>query len=74
MHGYDPRTMKSMRALFLAVGPDIRPGSKLEPFENVNIYPLLANLLGLDPPPVDGTLNILSKILKSTAEDDTVTK
>src|SRR5580698_6085892 len=73
-HGYDSRAMKSMRALFLAVGPDIRPGSKLEPFENVNIYPLLANLLGLDPPPVDGTLNVLSKILKSTAEDDTVTK
>ena len=74
MHGYDPRTMKSMRALFLAVGPDIRPGSKLEPFENINIYPLVAKLLGLDPPQVDGTLNVLSKILKKSAEDDTSTK
>ncbi len=74
VHGYDPRAMKSMRALFLAVGPDIRAGSKLEPFENVNMYPLVAKLLGLDPPQVDGTLNVLSKILKSTAEDDIATK
>jgi alkaline phosphatase D len=73
-HGYDPRAMKSMRALFLAVGPDIRPGSKLEPFENVNIYPLVAKILGLDPPTVDGSLNVLSKILKTSAEDDTATK
>ncbi len=29
VHGYDPRTLKSMRALFIAVGPDIRPGSTL---------------------------------------------
>ena len=50
VHGYDPRAMKSMRALFIAVGPDIRPGSTLEPFENVNVYPLLASILGLDAP------------------------
>jgi alkaline phosphatase D len=70
VHGYDPRTMKSMRALFLAVGPDIRPHSTLEPFENVNLYPLLAKLLGLEAPQVDGNLNVLSKILKSQPADD----
>ena len=42
VHGYDPSAMKSMRALFIAVGPDIRAGSTLEPFENVNVYPLVA--------------------------------
>jgi alkaline phosphatase D len=63
-HGYDPRGMPSMRAFFLAVGPDIRPGAKLEPFENVNVYPFLAKILGLDAPKVDGSLNVLSKILK----------
>jgi predicted AlkP superfamily pyrophosphatase or phosphodiesterase len=71
VHGYDPRAMKSMRALFLAVGPDIRPGSQLEPFENVNIYPLVAKILGLDAPQVDGKLNVLSKILKDSAVADT---
>jgi len=69
-HGYDPRVVKSMRALFLAVGPDIRPNSNLEPFENVNVYPLLAKILGLNPPQVDGTLNVLSKILKNQPADD----
>ena len=70
VHGYDPRAMKSMRALFLAVGPDIRPGSKLEPFENVNVYPLVAKILGLDAPQVDGSPNVLSSILKSNPVDD----
>jgi predicted AlkP superfamily pyrophosphatase or phosphodiesterase len=69
-HGYDPRVQKSMRALFLAVGPDIRPGSKLEPFENVNVYPLVAKILGLHSPPVDGSINVLSKILKNDAPED----
>jgi len=70
-HGFDPHAMKSMRALFVAVGPDIRPGSKLEPFENVNVYPLVAKILGLNAPQVDGTLNVLSKILKNPPAEDT---
>ena len=68
-HGFDPRMEKSMRALFVAVGPDIRPGSTLEPFENVNVYPLVARILGLDPPKVDGSVNVLAKIL-TRQEDD----
>ncbi len=68
-HGFDPRVMKSMRAFFLAVGPDIRPGSKLEPFENINVYPLVAKILGLNAPRVDGNLNVLSKILKDQPVD-----
>jgi predicted AlkP superfamily pyrophosphatase or phosphodiesterase len=71
VHGYDPRAMKSMRAIFIAVGPDIRPGSKLEPFENVNVYPLVAKILGLHAPQVDGSLNVLSKILRNPAGEDT---
>ncbi len=69
-HGYDPRAMKSMRALFVAVGPDIRPGSVLEPFENVNVYPLVAAILGLNAPKVDGSLSVLSKILKTPVAED----
>ena len=37
-----------MKAIFLAAGPTIRHGVALKPFENVNIYPLIANILGLD--------------------------
>jgi alkaline phosphatase D len=70
VHGFDPRTMKSMRAIFIAVGPDIRPGSTLQPFENVNVYPLVARILGLNAPNVDGSLNVLSKILKNSAVEE----
>ena len=68
-HGYDAEAMKSMRAIFFAAGPDIRPGSTLKPFENVNVYPLVARILGLDAPKVDGSLNVLSGILKDAPQD-----
>jgi alkaline phosphatase D len=64
MHGLDPRVFKSMRAVFIAVGPDIVGGSTLQPFENVNVYPFIARILGLNAPAVDGNVNVLAKILK----------
>jgi predicted AlkP superfamily pyrophosphatase or phosphodiesterase len=63
-HGYDPRQMKSMRAIFYAVGPDIRPGAEVQPFENVDVYPLIANILGLKIRPIDGHLDALQGILR----------
>lgn len=66
-HGYDPYTMKSMRAIFFAEGPDIRPGVKLKPFENVNVYPMIAKILGLKNPAIDGDPNILSLALRGPA-------
>jgi alkaline phosphatase D len=55
--------MPDMKAAFYAEGPDIRAGVKLKPFENVNVYPLVAHILGLDAPPVDGSLSVLSGVL-----------
>jgi predicted AlkP superfamily pyrophosphatase or phosphodiesterase len=69
-HGYDPRQMKSMRAIFYAVGPDIRPGAKVPPFENVDLYPLLARILGLEIGPVDGHLEPLEGILRRPVAHD----
>jgi predicted AlkP superfamily pyrophosphatase or phosphodiesterase len=68
MHGYDPAHMPEMKAIFFAAGPDIRPGQRVEPFENVNLYPLIAHILGLDisrlkTGPVDGDLKVLQGIL-----------
>lgn len=63
-HGFDPRTMPEMKAIFFAVGPDIRSGVQLKPFENVNVYPFLAEILGLTLPAVDGTLDVLLPALK----------
>jgi len=70
MHGYDPSTMKTMRAIFYVIGPDIRPGATVKPFENVNVYPLVAHILGLDPPKMDGSLNVLSGILVDGANPE----
>lgn len=66
-HGYNPFEMTSMRAIFFAEGPDIRPGTKLKPFENVNIFPFITQILGLESPKVDGSPNILSIALRSKA-------
>jgi alkaline phosphatase D len=68
-HGYDPREMPNMRAIFYAVGPDIRKGATLQPFENVNLYPFIAALLQFDAPASDGKLSVLEGILKSPAAE-----
>lgn len=63
-HGYDPRQMPSMKAIFFAAGPDIRPGVTVAPFENVNLYPMIAKILGLRVGTIDGQLRVLQVILK----------
>jgi predicted AlkP superfamily pyrophosphatase or phosphodiesterase len=64
MHGYDPYRFKTMRAIFYAEGPDIRRGATVAPFENVNLYPFIAKILGLSIGPVDGDLKVLQGILQ----------
>jgi hypothetical protein len=69
MHGFDVTRMPEMKALFVAAGPDIRPGVALEPFENVDVYPLIAKILGLEitnlkTGPIDGKLSVLEGVLK----------
>jgi alkaline phosphatase D len=64
MHGFDPLRMVEMKASFFAAGPDIVRGRTVAPFENVNLYPWLAHLLGLTAPKTDGSLNVLSGTLR----------
>jgi alkaline phosphatase D len=69
MHGYDPTRMPEMKALFVAAGPDIQAGVVLPPFENINVYPLIAKILGLDitnlkTGPIDGKLSVLEGVLQ----------
>jgi predicted AlkP superfamily pyrophosphatase or phosphodiesterase len=69
MHGYDATKMPEMKAIFVAAGPDIRGGATVEPFEEVNVYPLIAKILGLDitnltTGTVDGKLGALEGVLK----------
>jgi alkaline phosphatase D len=64
-HGYDPGIVPEMRAIFYAEGPDIRKGMVLKPFENVNVYPFLAEILGLDAPATDGSASVLEPALSA---------
>jgi alkaline phosphatase D len=69
MHGLDPRKVPDMKASFFAAGPDIVDGKTVQPFENVNLYPWLAHLLGLTPPKTDGSLNVLAGTLRDGGAD-----
>jgi len=72
MHGFDPHKMPEMKASFFAAGPDIVAGKTVAPFENVNLYPWIAHMLGLTAPKTDGTLNVLAGTLRDGgAEKDT---
>jgi alkaline phosphatase D len=55
-HGFDPGEFKTMQAIFYAVGPNVRPGVRLKPFENVDVFPFMVKILGLKSPAgVDGS-------------------
>ena len=52
-HGYD-HLSPEMAAVFVASGPSIRRGVVLPTFDNVDVYPLLARLIGVKPARMDG--------------------
>ncbi len=57
-HGFS--YTKEMGALFVAEGPAFKRGVTLPPFDNVDVYPAVAHILGLPlHTPVDGTINSL---------------
>jgi len=62
-HGYDPR-YKDMHAIFYAAGPAFKHGYVHPTVENVNIYPLIAKILNLEPAQTDGHLRHVSRLLK----------
>lgn len=69
-HGFDPRETDMMVA-FRAVGPDFKVGydapyteGEQSSFRNIDLYPMLCYLLGVEPAPVDGKLERIKHILK----------
>lgn len=64
-HGYNPKIVPEMKATFLAWGPEFKNNLVVDEFENINVYPLVAEILGLKiTEPVDGKLKILKETLK----------
>nr|WP_315026193.1 ectonucleotide pyrophosphatase/phosphodiesterase [uncultured Chryseobacterium sp.] len=65
-HGYDPKIVPEMKATFYAWGPEFKNNLVIDEFSNVNVYPLVAEILGLKiDQPIDGKL----KVLKETLQD-----
>ncbi|MBS1737670.1 MAG: alkaline phosphatase family protein [Bacteroidetes bacterium] len=66
-HGFDNYTQE-MQATFYAWGPAFKENFKINNFENINIYPLIAYILGLhfDANSIDGKLEVLKPILKES--------
>jgi hypothetical protein len=58
-----------MKAIFYAAGPDIRAGVTVAPFENVDLYPFIAKILGLQIGPIDGHLKSLQKALNESSQN-----
>jgi predicted AlkP superfamily pyrophosphatase or phosphodiesterase len=65
MHGWDP-ALEGMRALFLIAGPDIRGGVLIPDVQNVDVYPLMTELLGLTGAPgIDGRGGVIRRLIGS---------
>jgi len=63
-HGYDPKD-KDMHGIFYAMGPDIQKESEIGAFENIHLYPMLADMLNIpyDTSAIDGDYKILEKVV-----------
>ncbi|KAE8133105.1 alkaline-phosphatase-like protein [Aspergillus pseudotamarii] len=74
VHGYDHEN-SLMRAIFIARGPAFphQPNSRVEAFQNINVYNILCDTLGLDPRPNNGTLRLPLKPVGLHSDEDTPT-
>lgn len=61
-HGYDPR-LPSMRTSFFARSPKLKPGQTIGPISVLDVHPLMAQLLGLEPPASEGDLSVFEAVL-----------
>jgi len=62
-HGYEPEH-SDMQVMFRAAGPSFKKGFVMEDrFVNVDIYGMLAKILGVEPAPTDGVPERIAPIL-----------
>ncbi|XP_070604338.1 autotaxin isoform X3 [Erythrolamprus reginae] len=64
-HGYDNK-INSMQTVFLGYGPSFKFKTKVPPFENIELYNLMCDLLHLTPAPNNGTHGSLNHLLRSS--------
>ncbi len=62
-HGYD-NSNSDMHAIFYASGPAFKKGFLCDTIKNVNIYPLISEILQIFPAKTDGSIENIEHILK----------
>ncbi len=62
-HGFD-NDNKAMDAIFYAYGPAFKSNFTAQTFNNTDLYPLICEILELQPAPVDGQLENVQTLLK----------
>ncbi|XP_066279729.1 ectonucleotide pyrophosphatase/phosphodiesterase family member 5-like [Branchiostoma lanceolatum] len=62
-HGYN-NSYLPMNPIFVAHGPAFRTNLLSEPFNNVDIYPLMCHILGIRPLPNNGSIDSTVSIVK----------
>ena len=63
-HGYDPTVVKDMGATFYAWGPAFKSNVTIPAFENVNVFPIITQILGLSyTNKIDGTNKVAKEVL-----------
>jgi predicted AlkP superfamily pyrophosphatase or phosphodiesterase len=63
-HGFHPDFLE-MHAIFYANGPAFKAGLKIPSFENIHVYPMICEVLGLPlPKELDGMPEVLRPILR----------
>jgi predicted AlkP superfamily pyrophosphatase or phosphodiesterase len=63
-HGYDNR-IESMRAIFVAHGPAFKQSQVVAPFQNIDVYNVMAEILRLKPATNDGGHAAAKAVLRS---------
>uniref|UniRef100_A0A8C7IDG1 SMB domain-containing protein n=1 Tax=Oncorhynchus kisutch TaxID=8019 RepID=A0A8C7IDG1_ONCKI len=63
-HGSD-NVFKNMQTIFIGYGPGLKYKTNVAPFENIEVYNLLCDLLDIPPAPNNGTHGSLNHLLKN---------
>ena len=66
-HGYS-NELSSMHPFFIAHGPVFKSGLVSEPFNSVDIYPLICEILHIRPAPNNGSLDNIQHIMKTVLQ------
>lgn len=69
-HGYLSETTPTMKGILLAAGPLIAPNTRVPDIDNVHIYPLVLDLLGLQASgEIDGDIAVLGPYLMADPDE-----